>query len=313
MLGSVPSANSGVGFRRQALRSTPPKHSGIARADDINWGAAIGSQADKDGRIHRRLHRWPTHERFGCLYKSHSLLVMDAQYVNGTIYHENHRQAFPSLPQIQSQYSHISQQIPHTLPPLQPQRAALAFANDLFSQNPRSLHSPNAPQNGQFNDYVSHGQPRQLPVQAAYPPVLHQYSNTSAYNALPPHTLPYDQNHTSTLTQTSLPDIRSVPLNSINQPPILATGYDSALSFSVQSTTPEQPESPRSHVVGSQGRRGILPSAAGRPDAATVEGNASAKSSVVPNKDADGKYPCPHCNKTYLHAKHLKRHLLRRE
>ena len=34
---------------------------------------------------------------------------------------------------------------------------------------------------------------------------------------------------------------------------------------------------------------------------------------MIPAKDADGKFPCPHCNKTYLHAKHLKRHLLRRE
>jgi len=32
---------------------------------------------------------------------------------------------------------------------------------------------------------------------------------------------------------------------------------------------------------------------------------------VIPQKDADGKFPCPHCTKTYLHAKHLKRHLLR--
>ena len=28
-------------------------------------------------------------------------------------------------------------------------------------------------------------------------------------------------------------------------------------------------------------------------------------------KDASGKFPCVHCNKTYLHLKHLKRHLLR--
>ena len=238
---------------------------------------------------------------------------MDTHYVNGTTYHENHHQAFPPLPHIQSQYSHVPQQISHTLPPLQPQRAALAFANDLFSQTPHSLQSSNASQSGQFSDYVSHGQSRQLPVQAAYPPLLHQYSNPSAYISLPSHALPYDQNHASALTQTSLPDIRSLPLSSINQPPILSTGYDSAPSFSVQGSTLEPSESPRTHVVGSQGRRGILPSAAGRPAAATVEGNLSAKTSVVPNKDADGKYPCPHCNKTYLHAKHLKRHLLRRE
>ncbi|TIC99293.1 Respiration factor 2 [Colletotrichum higginsianum] len=64
------------------------------------------------------------------------------------------------------------------------------------------------------------------------------------------------------------------------------------------------------HVVGSQGRRGILPSAPGRP-AATPAGAGNTKSTVIPVKDADGKFPCPHCTKTYLHAKHLKRHLLR--
>jgi hypothetical protein len=65
----------------------------------------------------------------------------------------------------------------------------------------------------------------------------------------------------------------------------------------------EQP----THVVGSQGRRGILPSAPGRP-AAPAAG--SATKTQIPQKDADGKFPCPHCTKTYLHAKHLKRHLL---
>ena len=69
----------------------------------------------------------------------------------------------------------------------------------------------------------------------------------------------------------------------------------------------EQP----THVVGSQGRRGILPSAPGKP-AAPAAGTASAKN-AIPQKDAEGKFPCPHCTKTYLHAKHLKRHLLRRK
>lgn len=66
---------------------------------------------------------------------------------------------------------------------------------------------------------------------------------------------------------------------------------------------------PPTHVVGSQGRRGILPSAPGRPPASSNTG----KNSLMPAKDADGKFPCPHCTKTYLHAKHLKRHLLRRK
>jgi hypothetical protein len=64
-------------------------------------------------------------------------------------------------------------------------------------------------------------------------------------------------------------------------------------------------------VVGSQGRRGILPTALDRLGTPTA--GAGAKTSVIPTKDADGKFPCPHCTKSYLHAKHLKRHLLRRK
>jgi hypothetical protein len=69
----------------------------------------------------------------------------------------------------------------------------------------------------------------------------------------------------------------------------------------------------RTHVVGSQGRRGILPSAPGRPPVMANGVNGSPKGNAVPQKDADGKFPCPNCTKTYLHAKHLKRHMLRRK
>ena len=68
----------------------------------------------------------------------------------------------------------------------------------------------------------------------------------------------------------------------------------------------------RTHVVGSQGRRGVLPSAPGREAVPSAAAN-SVKNPQIPQKDADGKFPCPHCSKTYLHAKHLKRHLLRRK
>ncbi|RMD40134.1 hypothetical protein DV735_g4990, partial [Chaetothyriales sp. CBS 134920] len=72
-------------------------------------------------------------------------------------------------------------------------------------------------------------------------------------------------------------------------------------------------DQPRTHVVGSQGRRGILPSAPGRPPVSQNGLNGSPKGGQIPQKDADGKFPCPNCTKTYLHAKHLKRHMLRRE
>ncbi|EJP61229.1 C2H2 transcription factor [Beauveria bassiana ARSEF 2860] len=63
---------------------------------------------------------------------------------------------------------------------------------------------------------------------------------------------------------------------------------------------------PPTYDVGSQGRRGILPSAPGRPPAPA----AGTKNTVIPVRDANGKFPCPHCTKTYLHIQHLKRHLL---
>ncbi|KAK4096901.1 hypothetical protein N658DRAFT_406332, partial [Parathielavia hyrcaniae] len=61
--------------------------------------------------------------------------------------------------------------------------------------------------------------------------------------------------------------------------------------------------------------RGVMPQPAinspapGKP-AAPAAGSAEAKDQIH-QKDADGKFPCVHCAKAYLHLKHLKRHLLR--
>lgn len=83
------------------------------------------------------------------------------------------------------------------------------------------------------------------------------------------------------------------------------------LNFSLQGQyhTPmlphPQPEPEPVHVVGQQGRRGVLPTHPGRPP--------PSKAPQLPTKNADNKFECPHCVKTYLHLKHLKRHLLRRE
>jgi len=91
-----------------------------------------------------------------------------------------------------------------------------------------------------------------------------------------------------------------IPQSGINSP------YAQSPLMPQQTMLPEGDQP--THVVGSQGRRGILPSAPGRP-AAPAAGTAG--KTPIPQKDADGKFPCPHCTKTYLHAKHLKRHLLR--
>ncbi|GME47064.1 Zinc finger protein zas1 [Neofusicoccum parvum] len=96
----------------------------------------------------------------------------------------------------------------------------------------------------------------------------------------------------------SLQDIRPMPPNGIGLP------YNSSHLLSQPPILPNQEPEPI-HVVGQQGRRGVLPTANGRP----APGSAKATQNLT--KNADNKYECPHCNKTYLHLKHLKRHLLR--
>lgn len=104
------------------------------------------------------------------------------------------------------------------------------------------------------------------------------------------------------------PVLRPMPPGGIMSQPGVSSPYGHGSLMAALQDNNEQP----THVVGSQGRRGILPSAPGRP-AAPAAGSGNAKNQVIPVKDADGKFPCPHCTKTYLHAKHLKRHLLRRK
>ncbi|KAI0152214.1 fungal-specific transcription factor domain-containing protein [Hypoxylon sp. NC0597] len=104
------------------------------------------------------------------------------------------------------------------------------------------------------------------------------------------------------------PVLRPMPAGGVMPQTGLPSPYSGSPMMPHQQSLLQDNEQP-THVVGSQGRRGILPSAPGRPAAPT--GSGASKNTVIPQKDADGKFPCPHCTKTYLHAKHLKRHLLR--
>ena len=105
-----------------------------------------------------------------------------------------------------------------------------------------------------------------------------------------------------------LADIRPMPTerSSISSLPRL-----SSQRSSTQRSAPEDIEP--THVVGSQGRRGILPSASGRPVAIADPNESKGPNAGLKKDPSDGKWPCEHCNKRYLHAKHLKRHLLRRK
>ena len=88
-----------------------------------------------------------------------------------------------------------------------------------------------------------------------------------------------------------------------NQQQVLKEHQTSFLQTPEASPTAEHPL----RVVGKQGLRGVLPSIY---DGAMLNPD---KLHPVLAKDKNGKYPCLHCPKTYLHAKHLKRHLLRRK
>jgi hypothetical protein len=208
---------------------------------------------------------------------------------------------------------------PQTLPPLQPGHPAHAAYPGYSSNSPKTSAAPSG-QNSS-NAMTSYPPP---PQQNAGRGASYPIMNNNPY---PPQ--PYPGASSSMLPQTTTaashpqpiapapspagsrgpPLLRPMPAGGVISQPGMNSPYGQSplMPQTSMMTEGDQP----THVVGSQGRRGILPSAPGRP-AAPAAGTAQAKNQI-PQKDADGKFPCPHCTKTYLHAKHLKRHLLRRK
>lgn len=174
---------------------------------------------------------------------------------------------------------------------------------------------------------------RQQPPTTTYTSASHMAPHNGVHS-LPPSSFltqpnQHYQQHQNALPTTSAPqsfqhiapappmdkrlDMGTLPPGSYGQPdrPPAAWASHTSSPTNQQNFAPKEP--PRTHVVGSQGRRGILPSAPGRAPAVSGGVTGTAKTNVAPQKNEDGKFPCQHCNKTYLHAKHLKRHLLRRK
>ncbi|KAL3475847.1 hypothetical protein BJX99DRAFT_154134 [Aspergillus californicus] len=228
---------------------------------------------------------------------------------------------------MQPQYP-VSQ--PHTLPPLQPQHSSSPAPHPYMAQPPyrpelgrypTSTHDVYAPTAAPIMPHNSvgslppssflshpnqHGQPQQSPHYPSPHSVLPPASSAQSYPQpiapAPPRDRRADYNGVPSGAFSSFTDGKPQPW--MNGDP--NAGANGAAAYSTKETQ-------RTQVVGSQGRRGILPSVPGRATPVANGVNGSAKNTTIPAKDADGKFPCPHCNKTYLHAKHLKRHLLRRE
>jgi hypothetical protein len=221
--------------------------------------------------------------------------------------------AYGSLPGISPNQLQQNTGIPaHTLPPLQASNSAAAYYGSA-PHTPRTPATPNTPVSAaaMHNYSQATAQGRNYPLMAANNGLHNNYQQPQQiYRASAPMmpqattAMSYPQAIAPAPSQNRMPQaLRPMPPNGLQH---LQQGMASPYGANfTQLPLDEQP----THVVGSQGRRGILPSAPGKPP---VQPNAG-KGTIIPTKDADGKFPCPHCTKTYLHAKHLKRHLLRRK
>jgi hypothetical protein len=215
--------------------------------------------------------------------------------------------AMPYQPHLPPIHQHQQQQQP---PTSQGSYLSPSYRHDLPSMNSAGASGPSASRYNPAPQFSSPGSSSGYSQAPLLPQPNHQMLHPQSY---PP---------TTTASQGYQPRIAPAPVRndyaSLSTPPFSQSDNRPPLWSSTE-TVPSvladsSREHSRTHVVGSQGRRGILPSAPGRSATAATNGvNGGSKSAAVPAKDADGKFPCPNCNKTYLHAKHLKRHLLRRE
>ena len=231
-----------------------------------------------------------------------------------------------------------SQSYAHTLPPLSSHDYPFTFPNDSTPQRSHTTSSYSIPtsaahpnQNDSFNlgqqNFTSATRTFQSPtsyVPQSWSPQnstsqSYQYNNPSATSNALPSLLPmpngnqqntfYHQPPAAPVSSSFETHHTSQPQQSHHQQPRQQPPQQAP-----QQPPPSQQQQHPTHVVGSQGRRGILPSALGRPPAVVTNGaQGGPKSASTPAKDSEGKFPCEHCNKNYLHAKHLKRHMLRRE
>ncbi|WPG99832.1 Hypothetical protein R9X50_00265200 [Acrodontium crateriforme] len=195
-----------------------------------------------------------------------------------------------------------------TLPPLQAQNGYSQFGNMSYPHPASQSHTPTTPHTPATSSIAGNGTSAYMSPNHGPHGMLPPASFNSPYHSSISQSMYPSSTATANASTTSsvgLPTLRPMPTNGMSGLPSMSVAGQMG-----QQTSFMQSEEAPTHVVGSQGRRGILPSAPGRPNP-PPQGSAASTKSMIPQKDADGKYPCPHCNKTYLHAKHLKRHLLR--
>lgn len=238
---------------------------------------------------------------------------MDHNHYSSNVINNSSAASYPS-PSTISPTNHLQNGQNQTLPSLHHNPAMSMYAS--HPHTPRTPATPNTP-----NSMGSYAPPpsQQNAPRPTYPMMHNPYQPQQSYatsSAMMPQTSVTSAHpHPQPIAPAPSPGgrvppvLRPMPAGGVMPQSGLASPYAQSPMMGQPSLLQES-EQP-THVVGSQGRRGILPSAPGRP-APPAPGSAAAKAQI-PQKDADGKFPCPHCTKTYLHAKHLKRHMLRRK
>ena len=240
---------------------------------------------------------------------------MDSNYTYAPVYAPTQppdsRPSFNPLATSQSLGPNVPVFTP-TLPPLSNNH--LPFPHEHSAQGVASSQAAYAPINtatsssysGQSSLQHAHYQRTPRSFQSSQP-YQSLGNSSSTYRPYLPAT-----SHQSTPHQSRLAEIRPMPLGGLNEQHSTATTHGIPTQNAFDHMAILNKSEPI-HVVGSQGRRGILPSANGRPVAVASTSTSKSSTAGLKKDPDDGKWPCDHCNKRYLHAKHLKRHLLRRK
>lgn len=173
--------------------------------------------------------------------------------------------------------------------------------------------------------------PSEIPLQLFPPQHLRQLPTSSMQQASPntPQTPHHGYLNHSILPSSSQSQTQALSTTP-RQPPVpllpMPSSSPSSLELTLQQThsqsnSPEQsPPGTRSDRLGRLGshggasRRIILSSKNSASGAGSISNGVTMTGAAGQNhatKDSSGKFPCVHCHKTYLHLKHLKRHLLR--
>ncbi len=204
-----------------------------------------------------------------------------------------------------------------TLPPLS-QNYSLHYSHDQSSHGGHSSQasytSSNITASSQSPSYVAYSSqvPNQYNARTSYSQAPRHLPPSQGYSSLGLNASLHQAFSSSATQSGKLADIRPMPTSGMTDQPLVSSMPRMASHPSLAELSTSQEEEP-THVVGSQGRRGTLPSANGRPVAVADSKGPTAATAGLKKDANDGKWPCEHCNKRYLHAKHLKRHLLRRE